>query len=99
MATVARVLIERMGRLPTYLRRSLTWDRGREMADHAVITRGAVDAALDLATARPTAAPTAAAPGDDLTTGVINTSAHRGTARAAHRAAGANTLPGFGAAT
>ena len=35
---VARMLIERMGQLPTHLRRSLTGDRGREMADHAVIT-------------------------------------------------------------
>ena len=35
---VARALIEQMGWLPTHLRRSLTWDRGREMADHAVIT-------------------------------------------------------------
>ncbi|GAB7072119.1 hypothetical protein JCM12141A_64090 [Mycolicibacterium hodleri] len=35
---VAEALIERMGRLPLSLRRSLTWDRGREMAEHAVIT-------------------------------------------------------------
>ena len=35
---VARMLIERMGQLPTHPRRSLTGDRGREMADHAVIT-------------------------------------------------------------
>ena len=34
---VTRMLIERMGRLPTHLRRSLTGDRGREMADHGVI--------------------------------------------------------------
>jgi transposase, IS30 family len=35
---VARALIDHMGRLPTHLRRSLTWDRGSEMAHHAVIT-------------------------------------------------------------
>jgi Integrase core domain len=35
---VARALIERMGRLPAHLRRSLTWDRGSEMAQHSVIT-------------------------------------------------------------
>jgi IS30 family transposase len=35
---VARALIDHMGRLPTHLRRSLTWDRGSEMAYHAVIT-------------------------------------------------------------
>ena len=35
---VACALIEQMGQLPTHLRRSLTWDRGREMAEHAVIT-------------------------------------------------------------
>jgi IS30 family transposase len=35
---VARALIDHMGRLPAHLRRSLTWDRGSEMAHHAVIT-------------------------------------------------------------
>ena len=35
---VARALIDHMARLPTHLRRSLTWDRGSEMAHHAVIT-------------------------------------------------------------
>ena len=35
---VARALIEHLGGLPTPLRRSLTWDRGSEMAHHAVIT-------------------------------------------------------------
>jgi len=35
---VARALIDHVGRLPTPLRGSLTWDRGREMAEHAVIT-------------------------------------------------------------
>jgi IS30 family transposase len=34
---VARALIEQMGRPPADQRRSLTWDRGREMAEHAVI--------------------------------------------------------------
>ncbi|WP_243623076.1 IS30 family transposase [Rhodococcus sp. ARC_M6] len=40
---VADALIAYLGRLPTYLRRSLTWDRGREMAEHERIT-----AALDM---------------------------------------------------
>jgi hypothetical protein len=35
---VARALIGHMGRLPTQLRRSLTWDRGSEMAQHSAIT-------------------------------------------------------------
>jgi len=35
---VARALIEQMGRLPVHLRRSLTRDRGLEMAQHAAIT-------------------------------------------------------------
>jgi len=34
----AAALIDHMGRLPAHLRRSLTWDRGSEMAHHAVIT-------------------------------------------------------------
>src|SRR5271166_1753188 len=35
---VARALIGHMGRLQPHLRRSLTWDRGSEMAQHSVIT-------------------------------------------------------------
>lgn len=35
---VARALIEHMGALPPHLRRSLTWNRGTEMAHHSVIT-------------------------------------------------------------
>jgi IS30 family transposase len=35
---VARALIDHLGRLPAHLRRSLTWDRGSEMAQHSVIT-------------------------------------------------------------
>ena len=35
---VAAALIEHMGRLPAHLRRSLTWDRGSEMAQHSAIT-------------------------------------------------------------
>jgi IS30 family transposase len=35
---VAAALIDHMGRLPTHLRRTLTWDRGSEMAQHAAIT-------------------------------------------------------------
>ena len=35
---VAAEMIDQMGRLPTHLRRSLTWDQGREMARHAQIS-------------------------------------------------------------
>jgi len=41
--TVADALITYLGRLPAHLCRSLTWDRGREMAEHEHIT-----AALDM---------------------------------------------------
>ncbi|MFA3900326.1 IS30 family transposase, partial [Rhodococcus qingshengii] len=41
--TVADALIAYLGRLPAHLRRSLTWDRGQEMAAHERIT-----AVLDL---------------------------------------------------
>ena len=41
--TVANALITYLSSLPTHLRRSLTWDRGREMAEHERIT-----AALDM---------------------------------------------------
>ena len=41
--TVADALITYFGRLPAHLRLSLTWDRGREMAEHERIT-----AALDM---------------------------------------------------
>jgi IS30 family transposase len=36
--TVRDVLIERIGQLPIELRRSLTWDQGKEMARHAEFT-------------------------------------------------------------
>jgi hypothetical protein len=36
--TVAAALVEHMATVPTHLRRSLTWDRGREIASHATIT-------------------------------------------------------------
>jgi transposase, IS30 family len=41
---VQQAMVEAMSLLPTTLRRTLTWDRGREMANHAQIT-----AATDLA--------------------------------------------------
>ncbi|MFI6044365.1 IS30 family transposase [Nocardia sp. NPDC051321] len=37
-ATVAQAMIEKMGQLPAQLRRSLTWDQGSEMAQHAKIS-------------------------------------------------------------
>jgi IS30 family transposase len=36
-ASVAEAMIREMGRLPEHLRRSLTWDRGSELADYARI--------------------------------------------------------------
>jgi IS30 family transposase len=36
--TVAAAMIEKMSQLPEQLRRSLTWDQGSEMAEHAQIT-------------------------------------------------------------
>jgi IS30 family transposase len=36
-ASVAEAMIRQMGRLPEHLRRSLTWDRGSELADYARI--------------------------------------------------------------
>ena len=36
---VRDALIDAMGGLPEYLRRSLTWDQGKEMAHHVEITR------------------------------------------------------------
>ena len=53
---VARALIDHMGRLPAHLRRSLTWDRGSEMAQHSVITDGAGTAGVLLRPAPPMAA-------------------------------------------
>ncbi|MFN8074287.1 MAG: IS30 family transposase [Kineosporiaceae bacterium] len=40
--TVSRAIIAATGSLPEHLRRSLTWDCGSEMADHATITRGSM---------------------------------------------------------
>lgn len=37
-ATVVAALAKHVRRLPTVLRRSLTWDRGKEMADHKAFT-------------------------------------------------------------
>ena len=47
---VARMLIDHMGRLPTHLRRSLTWDRGREMAAPCGDHHGAVNCRCSSAT-------------------------------------------------
>ena len=41
--TVAAAMVEQMGKLPEHLRRSLTWDQGKEMSYHAQIST-----ALDL---------------------------------------------------
>jgi IS30 family transposase len=35
--SVAEAMIQEMGQLPTHLRRSITWDRGSELADYAQI--------------------------------------------------------------
>jgi IS30 family transposase len=36
---VAEAMVEAMSRLPQYLRRTLTWDQGQEMANHAAIAQ------------------------------------------------------------
>ncbi len=38
--TVADQMIAQMSRLPEHLRRSVTWDQGKEMAEHARVTIG-----------------------------------------------------------
>jgi len=57
---VARAVIDQMGRLPAHLRRSLTWDRGLEMAHHAAITAALSMAARHQREHRPAAAPISA---------------------------------------
>lgn len=37
--TVANAMVREMGHLPDHLRRSITWDQGHEMADHARLAR------------------------------------------------------------
>lgn len=37
--TVANAMIRQMGHLPGFLRNSVTWDQGKELADHARIAR------------------------------------------------------------
>ena len=39
MATVTEGLSRTMARLPEQLRKSLTWDRGMELADHKTVHR------------------------------------------------------------
>ena len=51
-----RALIEHMGRLPAHLRRSLTWDRGSEMAQHSAITAALATSGVLLRSAPPMAA-------------------------------------------
>ena len=43
--TVARAMIREMGKLPEHLRRSITWDRGTELAEYAQI-QAALDTTL-----------------------------------------------------
>ncbi len=38
MATIARRLSVQMAQLPVLVRRTLTWDRGMELADHKTVT-------------------------------------------------------------
>ena len=44
--TVAAAMIREMGKLPDHLRRSITWDRGSELADYDQIQTRARDAGL-----------------------------------------------------
>jgi transposase, IS30 family len=55
-ATVVGALTKHVRKLPQQLRRSLTWDRGKEMADHKSFTVANKRAGLFLRSTQPLAA-------------------------------------------